>query len=78
MDANEVLILTCQRLKEEAGKSPDFSYGDLAGFKDMQAGKVRKNGHQFVCFSTVHLSNPRENIPDSSMVRCTTVPLKSI
>ncbi|CAM9156404.1 unnamed protein product [Ascophyllum nodosum] len=42
MDANEVLILTCQRLKEEAGKSPDFSYGDLAGFKDMQAGKMAR------------------------------------
>lgn len=41
MDANEVLTLTCQRLKEEAGRPQDFSYSDLAAVKEAQAGEVR-------------------------------------
>lgn len=41
MDANEVLTLTCQRLKDEAGRPQDFSYGDLAAVKQAQAGEVR-------------------------------------
>lgn len=41
MDANEVLTLTCQRLKDEAGRPQDFSYGDLAAIKQAQAGEVR-------------------------------------
>lgn len=40
MDANEMLSLTCQRLKEEAGRPQDFSYDDLAGIKQAQAGEV--------------------------------------
>lgn len=40
MDANEMLTLTCQRLKEEAGRPPDFAYGDLAAVKQAQAGEV--------------------------------------
>lgn len=42
MDANEVLTLTCQRLKDEAGRPQDFIYGDLAVVKQAQAGEVRK------------------------------------
>lgn len=42
MDANEVLTLTCQRLKDEAGRPQDFSYGDLAAIKQAQAGEVRR------------------------------------
>lgn len=42
MDANEVLTLTCQRLKKEAGRPQDFSYGDLAAVKQEQAGEVRR------------------------------------
>lgn len=41
MDANEVLTLTCQRLKEEAGRSQDFAYSDLAAVKQEQAGEVK-------------------------------------
>lgn len=41
MDANEVLTLTCQRLKDEAGRPQDFSYGDLAAVRQAQAGEVR-------------------------------------
>lgn len=41
MDANEVLTLTCHRLKDEAGRPQDFSYGDLAAVKQAQAGEVR-------------------------------------
>ncbi|CAN0534660.1 unnamed protein product, partial [Ectocarpus sp. 12 AP-2014] len=42
MDANTVLTMTCQRLKEEAGKPEDFSYGDLAAVKKAQAGEVAR------------------------------------
>eukprot|EP00903_Cladosiphon_okamuranus_P020140 g18493.t1 len=42
MDANEVLTLTCQRLKDEAGRPQDFSYGDLAAAKQAQAGEVAR------------------------------------
>ncbi|CAN0356155.1 unnamed protein product, partial [Ectocarpus sp. 12 AP-2014] len=42
MDANAVLTMTCQRLKEEAGKPEDFSYGDLAAVKKAQAGEVAR------------------------------------
>ncbi|CAM9878181.1 unnamed protein product, partial [Ectocarpus sp. 8 AP-2014] len=42
MDANAVLTMTCQRLKEEAGKPEDFSYGDLAAVKEAQAGEVAR------------------------------------
>lgn len=40
MDANGVLTLTCQRLKREAGKPPDFAYEDLAAVKEAQDGEV--------------------------------------
>lgn len=45
MDANAVLTMTCQRLKEEAGRPEDFSYGDLAAVKKTQAGEVRGGRH---------------------------------
>ncbi|CAM9748610.1 unnamed protein product, partial [Scytosiphon promiscuus] len=37
-----MLTLTCQRLKEEAGRPHDFSYGDLAAVKETQAGEVAR------------------------------------
>ena len=40
MDINEVLTLTCQRLKEEAGRPQEFSYDDLAVVKQAQEGEV--------------------------------------
>lgn len=44
MDANGALTLTCQRLKSEAGKPPDFSYDDLAKVKQAEAGEVCAGG----------------------------------
>eukprot|EP00904_Undaria_pinnatifida_P003934 jgi/Undpi1/13541/HiC_scaffold_8.g03200.m1 len=42
LDINEVLTLTCQRLKEEAGRPQDFSYDDLAVVKQAQEGEVAR------------------------------------
>lgn len=41
MDMNEVLVLTCQRMKEEAGRPRDFWYEDLGVFGEGRLKKVR-------------------------------------